>query len=107
VAGSVERDGRSAPPRRAGKLVRELLESRMSHGMKLGRLVLGWQGVVGDQMAAETAPAGLERGELVVTASSSAWAAQVKFLEAEVRRRSNELLGAEVVGRVRVVVSIR
>lgn len=107
MAGSVERDPRSAPPRRAGELIRGLLESRMAWGMKLGRLVVGWPEVVGEQLAAETGPVSLERGELVVGASSPAWAAQVTFQEAEVRRRSNELLDAEVVRRVRVIIARR
>lgn len=103
--GDEGRDGPQVPPREVGEVVRALLsERRMHRGVVLGRLVRRWDDVVGGKLAAETVPAGFEGGELLVATSSSAWAAQVRFLAEEVRRRANEVLGTDEVRGVRVIV---
>ena len=74
-------------------------------GLALGELARRWTEVVGDRLAAETVPARLDdAGLLVVRASSSAWAAQLRFLEAEIARAANSVLGEGRVKRVSVVV---
>lgn len=73
-------------------------------GMAIGRLGQRWAEVVGERLAEETSPVGLEGGVLVVRASSAPWAAQIRFLSAEVRTRVNQQLGEEGVTQVRVVV---
>jgi hypothetical protein len=45
-----------------------------------------------------------DQGWLLVRASSSAWAAQVRFLAAEVAAAANRALGEDRVASVRVVV---
>jgi predicted nucleic acid-binding Zn ribbon protein len=80
-------------------------ERGLAAGLTLGRLGRDWTEVVGDRLAAETRPVGLRQGSLVVAASSSAWAAQVRFLANDVRNRANSLLGSEVVREVRVTVA--
>lgn len=100
-----DRDRPDAPPRGVGEVIRQLLSERpLRGGVTLGRLVRGWEGIVGAQLARETAPARLDDGVLVVAASSPAWAAQVRFLTQEIRRRANDALGAEEIRSVRVVV---
>jgi hypothetical protein len=44
-------------------------------------------------LAAESTPLSLNAGVLVVRASTAPWAAQIRFLEAEVARRANEVMG--------------
>lgn len=89
-----------------GEVIRDLLgSSGFQKGTSLGRLARSWEEVVGDRLARETAPASLDDGGLVVVASTSAWAAQLRFLAEEIRRRANEMLGPEVVRSVRIVVS--
>jgi hypothetical protein len=88
-----------------GSIVRRLLSgSRMRRGMAVGRLVRGWEGVVGPKLAAETDPLGIEGGALLVAASSGAWATQVTFLAAEIARKANSELGSTEVKNVRVIV---
>jgi len=60
--------------------------------------------VVGERLAAECVPFRMEGTVLLVRASSSAWATQVRFLAGEVARKANEVLGAEVVRAVTVLV---
>jgi predicted nucleic acid-binding Zn ribbon protein len=73
-------------------------------GLLLGELGRRWAQVVGDRLAEETSPAALDRGLLVVKASSAAWAAQVRFLGEEIRGRANETLGGAAVEQVKVTV---
>jgi predicted nucleic acid-binding Zn ribbon protein len=88
-----------------GSILREALgQGPLLRGVSLGRLVRGWEGVVGPQLAAQTAPRALDGGVLVVAASTPAWAAQVRFLGAEVSRRANDALGRDTVRQVRVVI---
>jgi predicted nucleic acid-binding Zn ribbon protein len=101
------RDDPGAPPREVGEVVRGLLaESPMRRGVALGRLVRAWDRVVGPQLSREARPVGLEQGALLVAASDGAWAAQIRFLTEEIRRRANEELGAEEIRSVRVVVGL-
>lgn len=81
-----------------------MLRREFRAGAGMAGLMSSWESIVGERLAAETAPAGLERGVLVVTASNGAWAAQVTFLAEEVCRRANEELGSEAVKQVRVRV---
>jgi predicted nucleic acid-binding Zn ribbon protein len=104
VAGS----GRGDRPEESGigALIRELLaQPRMRKGLSLGRLAQSWEQVVGPRLARETAPVSLEAGALVVSASSAAWGAQVRFLAKDLAENANETLGTEAVRSVRVVVS--
>jgi predicted nucleic acid-binding Zn ribbon protein len=108
--GPVKRpQGSSGPPGPGGEelssVLREVLgQGSLREGVPLGRLVRGWEAVVGAHLAAQTAPVDLRQGDLVVAASTPAWAAQVRFLSAELVDRSNETLGSQVVRSVRIVV---
>lgn len=76
-----------------GSVLDELLERRpWRSGMALGELSRRWTEVVGDRLAAESTPQSLEAGILVVRASTAPWAAQIRFLAAEVARRANEVM---------------
>ncbi|HJP65520.1 MAG TPA: DUF721 domain-containing protein [Actinomycetota bacterium] len=73
-------------------------------GLAVGGLARQWPSVVGERLAEESRPAGLEAGVLTIKVSSAAWATQIGFLAEEVARRANEVIGAVVVGSVRVLV---
>lgn len=88
-----------------GDIIQALMQRKeFKVGAPLGKLLTGWESVVGERLAAETQPLGLEHGTLTVGASSGAWAAQVRFLADEMAERANEVLGSSVVRRVRVTV---
>ena len=67
-------------------------------------LASDWAAVVGDRLAAESAPVSLDGGVLVVAASDGPWGAQVRFLASEIAKKANAELGSHVVRQVRVVV---
>ena len=69
-------------------------ERRLGAGLLLGTLGRRWEAVVGLRLAEESAPAALDDGVLLVKASSSAWAAQIRFLSKEVTEGANRVLAA-------------
>jgi len=97
---------RSAELSSVGDIVEGLLGRReFARGMGVGKLARSWAQVVGDRLAAETRPAKLEGGTLVVHATSGPWGSQATFLAEEIRKRANGMLGTEEVKRVQVVVA--
>ena len=63
-----------------------------------------WPAIVGERLAAETAPASLEAGVLTVSATNGPWGAQARFLHEQIRIKANLALGSEIITTVRVVV---
>jgi predicted nucleic acid-binding Zn ribbon protein len=63
----------------------------------LGALFARWPELVGATLAAHCRPLSLVRGVLVVAVDHTAWAAQLRWLEADVLRRLEERLGTGVV----------
>ncbi|HEX6262514.1 MAG TPA: DUF721 domain-containing protein [Actinomycetota bacterium] len=104
----MERPRRGDPPSEptgVGEILRGLLsEGPLRRGLRLGRLGRVWPQVVGERLAPVTAPVSLDEGGLVVSASTQAWAAQVRFLADEIGRRAAEVLGEDPPPPVRVVV---
>ena len=89
-------------------VVEGLLGQRpFAEGETLGRLARRWPEVVGDRLAAETAPARLESGILTVSATSGAWGAQARFLAEEILREANRTIGRGEIRAVHVVVRER
>ncbi len=99
------RDARTLQETPIGEILDGLLrEGSFARGLPIGRLAASWDEVVGPRLAGASAPLSLDRGVLVVAASTGPWGAQVRFLAEEVRKRANAALGAEEVRAVRVVV---
>lgn len=73
-------------------------------GPALVGLMRRWPEVVGDQLAAHCRPLSLRDGALTVGADEPGWAAQIRWLEADLMARLAQALGPGVVTRVRVVV---
>jgi predicted nucleic acid-binding Zn ribbon protein len=98
-------DGPSKEPVELGEVIDNLLSEQVfARGMPVARLAAAWTSVVGERLASETAPATLEGGVLVVSATSGPWGAQARFLHEEIRRRADEALGGDQVLAVRIVV---
>lgn len=101
-----EESARSAEVAPIADVLRGLMAQRpFARGATLGVLARSWPDVVGERLAAETAPSRLEGGVLVVEASSGPWGSQATFLAEEIRKRANEVLEAASVKQVRVVIS--
>ena len=76
-------------------------------GPALVDLLQRWPAVVGEQLAAHCVPVSLRAGTLTIVAYESAWGAQLGWLEAELRRRLDDTLGAGVVTRIAVRIRPR
>ena len=76
-------------------------------GPALLRLLRDWPAVVGDQLAAHCRPLALRDGALTIAADESAWGAQLGWLDADLRRSLDTVLGPGVVTRIAVRVRPR
>ena len=66
-----------------------------------------WPAVVGEQLAAHCVPVSLRAGTLTIVAYEAAWGAQLGWLEADLRRRLDETIGAGTVTRIAVRIRPR
>ena len=64
-------------------------EQVFSRGMPVAQLAARWPEIVGERLAAETAPAALDEGILTVEVSTGPWGAQATFLHEEIRRKAD------------------
>ncbi|MGI8808402.1 MAG: DciA family protein [Acidimicrobiales bacterium] len=71
-------------------------------GPGLVDLLQRWPEVVGEQLAAHCRPVSLRANLLTIAADEPAWGAQLGWLEADLRRRLDEALGAGAVTRIAV-----
>jgi predicted nucleic acid-binding Zn ribbon protein len=90
-------------PQRLGQAIGGLLDQ---HGWQqraaIGSVFGRWAEIVGPALAAHTRPDSFADGELMVTASSTAWATQVRLLAPQLIRRLAADLGDGTVRRVKV-----
>ncbi len=100
------RGDRSGTPETLGVVLDGLFrQAPWEPGMLLGELGRRWIEVVGEPLSAECTPVALQGAVLLVSASSAPWAAQLRFLHREIASRANDVLGADKVRDVRVVVA--
>ncbi|MBS4728108.1 DUF721 family protein [Mycobacterium sp. SM1] len=110
VAGSSRRRRWSGPgpdprdPQPLGKVARELARqrgwsSRVAEGVLFGR----WPVVVGRQIAEHAVPISLRDGVLTITADSTAWATQLRLMQAQLLAGITAALGERTVTAVKIV----
>lgn len=63
-----------------------------------------WEDIVGAAVAAHSWPVSLARGTITIGVDEPGWATQLTYLEADLRRRLDDVAGAGAVRRVRVSV---
>jgi predicted nucleic acid-binding Zn ribbon protein len=73
--------------------------TRVSEGAVFGR----WRAVVGDQIADHANPTGLNDGVLTVSAESTAWATQLRMVQAQLLAKIAAAVGDGVVKSLRIV----
>jgi len=82
-----------------------LADASIQTGLAAGVLGREWPSVVGERLAVETEPLGLDdRGTLLVRASTAAWGAQITFLSKAIAEAANKVVGGDRVRSVRVLV---
>lgn len=87
-------------PRRVG----ESLDRVLPGGRAFTTIVERWEEIAGANVASHARPSALHATTLVVAVEDPAWAAQLKFLLTDLMRRCDDVVGAELVTEVRVVV---
>lgn len=71
-------------------------------GMNAGRVLEEWDEIVGERLATHCRPVSLEDGVLVVSASSSAWASQLRMLTPQLITTIEEHVGSHVISELKV-----
>lgn len=69
---------------------------------RLDLLAVNWEHIVGERMAAHSAPTRLIRGTLTVAADSPAWAAELSMATQSLLVRIRAIMGDDIVKKVRV-----
>ena len=94
-------DGRDPQP--LGRLARELAKKRGWSAHVAEGTVLGhWSSVVGPQIAEHATPTALNEGVLNVTAESTAWATQLRMIQAQLLAKIAAAVGNGVVTSLRI-----
>jgi predicted nucleic acid-binding Zn ribbon protein len=109
VAGSTRRrwsgPGQDArDPQLLGAATRDLARSRGWSGrVAEGSVFARWSTVVGEQIAAHAAPTALNDGVLTVSAESTAWATQLRMVQAQLLAKIAAAVGDGVVTSLKIV----
>lgn len=91
-------------PRMVGDAVQEFLISNgLEQRQQVARVLEGWAGLVGPEVAAHVTVEGFEDGNLLLRADSTTWANQMRLLQATLERRLAEELGDDAVATITVL----
>ena len=94
----------SRDPQPLGSVTRELARSRGWSGRVAEGSVFGrWSVVVGEQIAAHATPMSLNDGMLTVSAESTAWATQLRMVQAQLLAKIAAAVGDGVVKALKIV----
>lgn len=94
----------SRDPQAFGDLASQLIDDRgWSSYLRDADVVTLWPEAVGHAVAAHTVVESFRDGELIIRASSTAWATQVNLLQNQLRKRLAEVLGDERVSTIVVL----
>ena len=109
VAGAARRRSWSGPgpdsrdPQPLGTVARDLAKTRgWSTRVAEGSVFGQWGSVVGEQIAAHAAPTALRDGVLSITAESTAWATQLRMVQAQLLAKIAAAVGDGVVTSVKI-----
>ena len=94
----------SRDPQPLGAVTSDLARSRGWSGRVAEGTVFGrWPGVVGEQIAAHATPASLQDGALTISAESTAWATQLRMVQAQLLAKIAAAVGDGVVTSLKIV----
>jgi hypothetical protein len=94
--------GHDLPPRLADLLEPAARRAGIDDGARTGQVWSKWSSIVGPEIALHAEPSSLRGGTLRVRADSPAWATELGYLGDEIKRRTNEIVGAALVKEVQV-----
>ncbi len=91
-------------PQTLGSLTGSLFDARgWSDEVEAASVITRWEEIVGSDIAAHTRIESFTEGRLLVRASSTAWATNLKHLLGQVRSRIAEVVGPEIVSEIVVL----
>lgn len=94
----------SRDPQLLGSLTNEVAKTRGWSGRVAEGAVFGrWRAVVGDQIAAHAEPTALHDGVLTISAESTAWATQLRMVQAQILAKIGAAVGDGVVKSLKIV----
>jgi predicted nucleic acid-binding Zn ribbon protein len=94
----------SRDPQPLGSVTRDVARNRGWSGRVAEGAVFGrWPGVVGEQIAEHAMPTSLNEGVLTVSAESTAWATQLRMVQAQLLAKIAAAVGDGVVTSLRIV----
>lgn len=94
----------SRDPQPLGSATRDLARNRGWSGRVAEGSVFGrWSRVVGEQIAAHATPTSLNDGVLTISAESTAWATQLRMVQAQLLAKIAAAVGDGVVSSLRIV----
>jgi predicted nucleic acid-binding Zn ribbon protein len=94
----------SRDPQLFGSVTRDVARNRGWSGRVAEGSVFGrWPAVVGEQIAAHAAPTSLTEGVLTVSAESTAWATQLRMVQAQLLAKIAAAVGDGVVTSLKIV----
>ncbi|PFG21146.1 DUF721 domain-containing protein [Serinibacter salmoneus] len=95
---------RSRDPQAVGEALKRLVAAReWSSELSVGGVTARWPQVVGREVAEHATPETFTDGRLVVRASSTAWATQLRLLLPQIERRIAEEVGDGVVQEITII----
>ena len=91
-------------PKLLGEAIQEFLTSSgLDTRTQVAQVLTNWADLVGQEVADHVRPERFEDGKLILRADSTAWATQMRLLQATVLRRLTEQLGEGVVESIQVL----
>ena len=92
-------------PRRIGESLDRVTRAIGGPDASVMAAIFGrWKEIAGSAVAAHSRPLSLSGGTLTIGVDQPGWATQLTYLEADLRRRIDEVAGPGAVLRVRVTV---
>lgn len=80
-----------------------LITSGLDTRSQVAQVLSNWTELVGAEVADHVQPQSFDDGKLVLRADSTAWATQMRLLQATVQRRLNEQVGENTVTEIQVL----
>ena len=96
--------GSGRDPLMVGEAVQEfLITNGLDQRQQVARVLEGWPGLVGPDVAAHVTVEGFDSGNLLLRADSTTWDNQMRLVQATLERRLSEELGEGAVSAITVL----
>ena len=93
---------RSAGPQPLGDIFSKFLAQRgWKEPVAVGSVLADWSSIVGPQIAENTEVESFENATLILRASSTAWATQLRLLTPQLMHKFNDVLGTGVITKLK------